>query len=201
MTVSRKFIYFRSIEMRIIGVVGQNGSGKDEVLKYLRTKYNIPFLSTGDAVREIAKKEGLEPTRENLKDISEKCFRDMGEGCFVKLVAEKIRSSGWQTAGISGIRSINDVRILREICGNDFILVDVYVSDPRQRYGRMVNRGEERDPKSYEQFIKQDKAEEELFHIQEAEKQANYHISNDGTLADMHNAIEKLISDQGLLAK
>ena len=47
--------------------------------------------------------------------------------------------------------------------------------------------------------MKQDKAEEELFHIQEAEKLANYRISNDGTLADMHNAIEKLISDKGLL--
>ncbi len=185
--------------MRIIGVVGQNGSGKDEVLKYLRTKYDIPFLSTGDMVREIARKEGLETTRENLKVISERCFRDMGEGCFVKLVVEKIRSSGWQTAGISGIRSINDVRILREKCGKDFVLVDVYVSDPRQRYNRMVNRAEERDPKSYEQFMKQDKAEEELFHIQDAEKQANYHISNDGTLADMHTAIDRLVSEEGLL--
>jgi dephospho-CoA kinase len=185
--------------MRIIGVVGQNGSGKDEVLKYLRTKHNIPFLSTGDMVREIAKKEGLETTRENLKVISERCFCELGEGCFVRLVAGKIRSSGWQTAGISGIRSINDVRIMREICGTDFILIDVYVSDSHQRYSRMVNRGEERDPKSYEQFMKQDKAEEELFHISDAEKLANYHISNDGTLADMHNAIEKLISDNGLL--
>ena len=120
--------------MRIIGVVGQNGSGKDEVLKYLRTRYDVPFLSTGDAVREIAKREGLEPTRENLKRISERCFRDMGEGCFVKLIAGRIRNSGWQAAGISGIRSISDVRILREIFGDDFVLVDVYVSDPRQRY-------------------------------------------------------------------
>ena len=88
---------------------------------------------------------------------------------------------------------------MREICGNDFVLVDVYVSDPHQRYSRMVNRGEGRDPKSYEQFTKQDKAEEELFHIQDAEEQANYHISNDGTLTDMHIAIDKLISDEGLL--
>ncbi len=184
--------------MRVIGVVGQNGSGKDEVLKYLRSKHNVPFLSTGDMVREIAKKEGRETTRENLKEISERYFHEMGQGCFVKLVAEKIRSNGWQAAGISGIRSINDVRILREIFGNDFVLVDVYVSDPRQRFGRMVNRGEERDPHSYEQFLKQDQAEEELFHIKDAEKQANHSISNDGTLIDMHKAIDRLI-DKGLL--
>ena len=185
--------------MRIIGVVGQNGSGKDEVLKYLRNKFNIPFLSTGDMVREIARKEGLETTRENLKIISERHFRELGEGCFVKMVVDKIRSNGWQMAGISGIRSMNDVKILREKCGDDFILIDVYVSNPRERYSRMVKRGEERDPQSYEQFMKQDKAEEELFHISEAEKQANYRISNDGTLADMHGAIEKLITGKGLL--
>jgi dephospho-CoA kinase len=185
--------------MGIIGVVGQNGSGKDEVLKYLFSRYNIPFLSTGDVVREIAKKDGLEPTRENLKDISEKCFRDMGDGCFVKLIVEKIRRQGWQIAGISGIRSIIDVKILRETLVNDFILIDVYVSDPYQRYSRMLNRGQERDPRSYEQFTKQDKAEEALFHIQEAEQQADYHISNDATLTDLHIAIEKLISDEGLL--
>ena len=91
--------------MRIIGVVGQNGSGKDEVLKYLRDRYNIPFLATGDAVREIAKNEGREPTRENLKEISKRYFREMGEGCFVRLVAEKIRRLGRQVAGISGIGS------------------------------------------------------------------------------------------------
>jgi len=185
--------------MRIIGVVGQNGSGKDEVLKYLRARYNIPYLSTGDAVREIAGQEGLEPTRENLKMISERCFCKMGEGCFVKLIAQKICDSDWQTAGISGIRSMNDVRILRERFGKDFILIDVYVTDPHQRYERMVNRGEGRDPQSYDQFIAQEKAEEELFHICDAERQANYSINNDGTLVDMYQAIDRLMRDEDLL--
>jgi len=63
----------------------------------------------------------------------------------------------------------------------------------------MVNRAEGRDPKSYEQFTKEDKAEEELFHIQDAEKQADYRISNDGMLSDMHKAIENLVSDKKLL--
>jgi len=81
--------------MKIIGVIGQNGSGKDEVLKYLRAKYGVPFLSTGDLVREIAAKEGKEPTRENLQEISERYFREFGRGCFVKLAAEKIKQNGW----------------------------------------------------------------------------------------------------------
>jgi dephospho-CoA kinase len=50
----------------VIGVIGQNGTGKDEGLKYLRAKHGVLFLSTGDAVREIAAREGLKPTRKNL---------------------------------------------------------------------------------------------------------------------------------------
>jgi dephospho-CoA kinase len=185
--------------MKIIGAVGQNGSGKDEVLKYLRSRYGIPFKSTGDMVREIAAKEGLEPTRENLQKISEKYFREYGKGCFVKLLAEKIKQTGENIIGISGIRSADDVRILSEIFHKDFILVDVRVSNPRMRYLRMSRRGEERDPHNYEQFLRNEEAEEELFHISEAEKHANYSINNDGGLDDLHKEIDKLVSVKGLL--
>jgi len=186
-------------KVKVIGAVGQNGTGKDEVLKYLREKHNVPFFSTGDMVREIAAKEGIEPTRENLGKISERYFREFGNGCFVRLLAEKIGQSGLKIVGISGIRSLDDVIILQGIFGEDFILVRVYVSDPHVRYQRMAKRGEGRDPHSYEQFLTQDKAEEELFSIKKAEQQADYFVSNDGDLNDLHQEIEKLVSVKGLL--
>jgi dephospho-CoA kinase len=185
--------------MKVIGVIGQNGSGKDEVLKYLKAKYDIPFLSTGDMVREIAAKEGKEATRENLQEISERYFREFGRGCFVKLTAEKIRRNGWKIGGITGIRSLEDVQVLKSAANKDFILINVYVSNPEVRYDRMRQRGEGRDPHSYEQFLQNDKAEEELFHIQSASQYANYSISNDGTLDDLHKEIDKLVSAKGLL--
>ena len=186
-------------EVKVIGAIGQNGSGKDEVLKYLRAKHNVPFLSTGDAVREIASREGVEQTRENLGKISDRYFREFGKGCFVRLLADKIRHSGWEIAGISGIRSLDDVSILKDIFGKDFILIHVYISDPHIRYSRMTRRGSDRDPHSYDSFLRQDKSEEELFSLKEAEKRADYSISNDGTLDDLHREIDRLISDKGLL--
>ena len=185
--------------MKIIGVIGQNGSGKDEVLKYLRTKHAIPFLSTGDMVREIAAKEGKEPTRENLQEISQRYFRQFGQGCFVKLAAEKIRQNGWVIGGITGIRSLDDVKVLHGIYGEDFILIDVYVSNPEVRFQRMLKRGEGRDPHSYAQFLRQDEAEEETFHIQSAVRYADYSISNDGSLDDLHCEIDRLIAEKNLL--
>jgi len=187
-------------KVRIIGAVGQNGSGKDEVLKYLRLKYGVPFLSTGDVVREIAAKERVEPTRENLGKISDRHFREFGKGYFVQLLAEKIRHTGWKVAGISGIRSLDDVFILKDIFDKDFILIDVFITDPHLRFRRMTARGEGRDPHSYEQFLQQDTAEEELFSLKEAEHLADYTISNDGTLDDLHREIDRLVAERGLLA-
>lgn len=185
----------------IIGAVGQNGSGKDEVLKYLREKHAVPFFATGEMVREIARKEGLETTRENLGMISERYFAEHGKGCFVKMLADRIMESDMGIVGISGIRSLNDVSILKDIFHSDFRLVRVYVSDPKVRYERMTKRGEGRDPKSYEQFLQQEKTEDELFSITEAEKLADYQVANDGSLEDMHAAIERLVAEKHLLDK
>jgi dephospho-CoA kinase len=124
--------------MKVIGVIGKNGSGKDEVLKYLRDSYEVPFLSTGDIVRGIAAEEGKEPTRLNLQAISDRYFKERGDGCFVRMVVDKIRENGWKSAGISGVRSAKDVDILRGELGEDFVLIDVYVSDPRVRFERML---------------------------------------------------------------
>jgi len=175
----------------IIGAVGRYGSGKDEVLKYLKDKHNIPFVSTGDLVREIAGKEGLEPTRENLGKISERYFRELGPGCFVKMLAARLRQSNLKIAGISGIRSLEDIRILKETCGKDFILIRVDVSDPHLRFQRMTRRHEARDPRSYEQFLTQEASEEQLFHVGDAEKMADYTIDNDGSLDDLHSQIDR----------
>ena len=185
--------------MKVIGAVGQNGSGKDEILKYLKAAYGVPFFSTGDMVRRIAAEEGLEATRDNLRAISERWFRERGEGCFVRLLAERIKEETYRTVGISGIRSLADVTILRESFGDDFILIRVTMSDPKQRYERMVARGEERDPHSYEQFLALDRKEEALFHVEEAGRQAQYTIGNDETLEDLHRAIDKLLASKGFL--
>lgn len=56
--------------VRVIGAIGKNGSGKDEVLRYLSARYGVPFVATGDIVRSLAAEEGLEPTRENLGPMS-----------------------------------------------------------------------------------------------------------------------------------
>jgi dephospho-CoA kinase len=184
--------------MRVIGAVGDIGSGKDEVLKYLRDRYGVPFLSTGDIVRQMAQEDGVEGTRENLEAISKRCFTEMGRGCFVRMAAQEIVKKGWKVAGISGVRSPDDVGAMKELFGGDFILVRVDIIDPRIRFERVRLRGERRDPLTWEAFQEQDRNEEQEFQINRAESMADCAIDNSGTLEELHRQIDDLVASKKL---
>jgi dephospho-CoA kinase len=146
-------------------------------------------------VREIAGKEGVEPTRENLDEITKRYFAKYGNGYFLKLAVEKILQHKWNYVGISGIRSPEDVSILKEAFQSNFILIHVYVTNPRIRYERMKRRGSQRDEISYKDLLRQDRVSEELFHIQEAIKMAHFSIPNDGPVEELHRRVDELVSD------
>ena len=188
-------------EMKVIGVVGEIGSGKDEVLKYLREKYGVPYLSTGDIVRKMAGEQGVEGTRENLEAISRQCFQDMGKGCFVRMAGDEIIRQSWKAAGISGVRTPDDVELLRKTFGKDFILVRVDIKDPLIRYDRIRKRNEERDPLTYEAFQAQDREEEETFNISKAVAMADCAVDNSGPLANLHAEIEAMVASGCLPVK
>jgi len=183
---------------KVIGVVGEIGSGKDEVLKYLRAKYGVSFLSIGDIVRKMAEDEGVEGTRENLEAISRRCFQDIGKDCFVRMAEEEIVRQGWKVAGISGVRTPDDVELLRKTFGKDFILVRVDIKDPLVRFGRARRRHEERDPLTYEAFQAQDNKEEETFKISAAGAAADYVLDNSGPLESLHSQIDGLVEAKKL---
>ncbi len=185
---------------KVIGVGGEIGSGKDEVLKYLKARYGIPYISTGDLVRHIAEAENVEATRENLAKISARCFEEEGKGCFIRRAATEIIKRGWKIAGISGVRSPEDVKILRDTFGKGFILIRVDISDLQTRFQRVRLRHEERDPLTFEQFLKQDRNEEKTFNISHAGRLADYALNNDGSLEDLHRAIDELVARENLLS-
>lgn len=184
--------------MRVIGAVGLNGSGKDEFVNYLSRRCRIPMLSAGDIVRDIAQEEGIPPTRDNLHDISKRYHARYGNDFFMKKLIEKIEEHQWKVIGITGIRTPIDAVTLRNHFGQNFILVHVEVSQPSIRYERTRKRGEARDPQTFEEFLMQDKAEEEIFKISETIKYAAVTIHNDGTREDFYRKIEEFLVQQKL---
>jgi dephospho-CoA kinase len=184
--------------MLVIGAIGRNGSGKDTLIDYLQQRCGIPKLSTGDVVRELAREEGRPLTREELGRVAEREMAAQGRGVFVRRLVEQIDAEDWETVGITGIRTPEDVAILRERYGGDFLLVHVEVADPRIRFERVAQRDEPRDPQSLEEFLEQDRHEADRFDLEQALAEADIRLSNAGTLAALHAQIERQVIERYL---
>ena len=77
----------------ILAAVGKNGTGKDFFLDYVAQKYGFPMISIGDVVRELATKDGLELTRDNLHATSKKYMGEFGQTFFPEMIVKKIKES------------------------------------------------------------------------------------------------------------
>ncbi|MDR1463855.1 MAG: AAA family ATPase [Oscillospiraceae bacterium] len=176
--------------MKVIAAVGKNGTGKDFFLEYIRDKYALPMVSIGDIARELAARDGLELTRENLHKTSQKYMGQFGQTFFPEQIVKKIRESGALVYLVSGIRPPSDVQFFKDAFGDDFLLVDIVISDDEVRYARMLARGSARDGNSAEKLREFDAGEESKFHTSESEKLASVTIYNDGGKEDFFAAIE-----------
>ena len=158
----------------IIAAVGKNASGKDYFLDIISKQFNIPVVSFGDCARDLADREGLAHTRENLQYISKKYMSTYGQDFFPKMLIEKIKAMDTPNVLVSGIRPPSDVYTFKEAFGEQFFLVAIVLESDRLRYERMVARGSARDNVTYEQFLALDQREEELFNTSKTIEMADY---------------------------
>lgn len=185
-----------AVQSKVVGVVGLNGSGKDALLKYLKERCGLEILSLGDVARELAHLEGVKYTRDKLHEISQKYVEKYGQDFFAKVLIEEISKKGLEKVGVTGIRTPADIATLKQHFGDNFFLVHVQVGDPELRFERLKQRGEARDPQSYEKFLAQERNEKEMFQIEEAIAQADVTVSNAGSLEDLHREIDRLIEQE-----
>ena len=185
-------MYYEEIYTMIIAAVGKNASGKDYFLDIIAKHFNIPLISFGDCVRELADKEGLEHTRENLQHISEKYMSTYGQDFFPKMMIENIKTMGLNTVLVSGIRPPTDAEAFREAFGDKFFLVAIVVEDDRVRYERTRARGSARDNVTYEQFLALDQREEELFNTSKTIAMADYQfVRGEHSDEEYHEIVKK----------
>lgn len=178
--------------MKTVGAIGQIGSGKDTVVKYISTKFFMPVISIGDIAREIAKSEGLPLTRQNLQELTEKYFERFGRTYFIDEAIRRIKCARHDKILITGIRTLTDITTLRKNFADDFVLILV-TAKKRTRFQRLKLRGEPRDPKTWREFLEQDRNEERIFQLSEAGKLADYRIDNNGSMEELFQKIDKVI--------
>lgn len=160
--------------MKIIGIGGTNGSGKDTIGHLLAVRHSYMFLSVTDILRGEARKRGLPVDREALRTISAEWRRQSGLGVLVEKAVELFQPVAGQYKGlaIASLRNPGEADAVHEH-GGTVLWVD---ADPRVRYDRIQanavarDRAEE-DNKTFEQFL--------------AEEQAEMHATGDAATLDM----------------
>lgn len=137
-------------------LTGMPGAGKSTVASFLKEK-GFATITMGDAVREEAKRQNLEPTDTNLGKLMLKLRQDLGQGAVAHLVLRKLERDGSSgNVVIDGIRSIPEVEVLKK--AGHVKLLAIHASQ-ETRFRHLVDRGRSDAPSSTDEFAGRDKRE------------------------------------------
>jgi len=138
------------------------GAGKSTIANGLKSK-GFEIINMGDAVREEAKKRNLEPTGQNLGKLMLELREKNGPGAVAELpgavaelIHDKIKNSDSNVIVIDGVRSNEEIKILRKI--GIVKLLSVHASTDT-RYSFLSDRGRSDDPQNRENFNERDTRE------------------------------------------
>jgi dephospho-CoA kinase len=168
------------------------GAGKTTVASFLKER-GFTIVTMGDAVREEAKRQGLEPTDVNLGRLMLKLRQELGQGAMAHLVLRKLERDG-KTGNvvIDGIRSIPEVEVLKKV-GHVRLLAIHASQDTRLKHLR--DRGRPDAPTNSDEFASRDKRELSVG-ISEAIALADETLSNnDLTLEQLKERAHSIVEE------
>lgn len=150
------------------------------------------FFSLSDVIREDLRRSNRNVTRENLIEAGNRLRADNGPSVLADRILAKLDPD--KNYVIDSFRSPFEVEAFRR--RGHFILVHV-TAEPRLRFERIRARARENDPKTFEEFMRLEQAEEmEAGTGQQLSKTAalaNVEIENGGTLPALHERVRETL--------
>jgi len=145
--------------MKLIGIGGTDGSGKDSLGKILEDEFGWKFISVTDPLRDELKRRGLDITRANQRMVSAQWRREHGLAVLVDKAIEVFKPQKDKYSGLvmASLRNPGEADRIHEL-GGTMVWVD---ADPRVRYERISkrNRGGAEDKVTYKEFLAEEKAQ------------------------------------------
>lgn len=155
------------------------GAGKSTIAEGLKPKgYDI--INMGNAVREVAKKRNLEPTRSNLGKLMLELREKNGSGAIAELIKPEIESSTANVILIDGVRSSDEIQVLRKFGNVKLLAIHASIDT---RFSFLQKRGRSDDPQTKEHFVERDNRELSVG-ISNPIALSDYTISNTGLTKD-----------------
>ena len=194
--------------MKLIGLSGTNGAGKDSVGELLAAQYNFLFVSVTDMLRDECRKRGLPVEREHLRAISSEWRHEGGLGVLIDKAVAVFNAQDRVYDGlvVASLRNPGEADRVHEL-GGQVAWVD---ADVQVRYARVTagNRGRgTEDMKTFDQFVAEQEAEMHgvegdptSLKISAVKDKSDIFIENDGDdIAAFQDHVVFTLTEAGLL--
>jgi dephospho-CoA kinase len=193
--------------MKIIGIAGTNGSGKDTVSELLAENGWMFISASIDLFIPELKKRGLPLEREQMAALSTEWRQQLAMGAVVDKALEEYKKRGqdkdYKGLVISSLRHPGEADRVHEL-GGQVVWVD---ADPKVRYQRIYNRGQgAKDQKTFEEFLLEEQTEmrhsgdEATLSIGDIKPRADIIIENSGDDIEAFRAkVKELLTNKKLL--
>jgi dephospho-CoA kinase len=174
----------------IIGLVGEMGSGKDTVAKYLNEKYGVLLMRFADPIKETLKIYFEQSTREDQQWMYMALKERFGSDVLGRAIRKRVEDAEGVIA-INGLRMPDDYDFMRSF-ENSYIL---YVTaDQKMRWERTTGRDEKADDNiTFEKFKEMERAETEK-HIPEIGAKADLTIKNENSPEFLLAEVDKIMA-------
>jgi dephospho-CoA kinase len=178
----------------VIGLVGEKGGGKEtfgDLLKELLPNHSLTRVRFSDLLSQTLEMWSIPKTRANLQKIAVVMKDGFGPNSLPDALYEKINNLDSDIVILDGVRWDSDVKLLRNFKENVLVYV---TTDLMTRYDRIKRRNEKEfeDATSFEQFMIEEKAENELL-IAKIGETAEVRVNNHGSIDDLKNEVHKFI--------
>lgn len=181
----------------IIGITGSIGGGKGTVVDYLKEKKEFAHYSSSDLLAEILEERKETIDRDGLNRVANelRAANPVG-GVPAETYKRYLQDGSPANVIFEALHNEAEVKFIQSIGG---VVVGV-TADPDIRYERISTRGSVKDDVTKEEFIAQQKREEEgvgdpnKSNIFSAIKAADFVIQNNGTLEELHDQIDVILT-------
>lgn len=148
------------------------------------------YHSLSDAVREAARDQGLETSRENLVQVGNELRASGGPGALVDRLAPRLTPPSI----VDSVRNPGEVEALRRLAGFFLLGVD---APSEVRFARITSRGRQGDIRTAAEFAayeeKENSSDSRRQRIGATLELADAVVINDGSLDDLHNRVKNAL--------
>ncbi len=184
--------------MKVVGLTGTIGSGKEVVKEFLEKNFNTATVTLSSLLKEESLiKKGIKITRDIRQNLGNELRKQYGPEILVK-IAIGFMPRNKDLLVIDGLRNPAESDFLKKNFGENYKLVGV--DAPKEvRFDRTLKRGKESDPKTFEEFLQVDERDQGKGEpsygqqVGECMQMADFVVDNSGTMEELKRKLQELL--------